>query len=160
MYNPTMLKLTPQQVANIAELSDQTLRHWRHVLPPLAGLNGYTPCFAPSDALALLIVRHFVKVMGISVSALATVSTGLFSLCRNTSWPQLSDRHLLVNIERGDVSLLTPELNIDSPAIIVPMRPFLEQLQSAWANSFPAEEQLSLQFPAMIVQHTNRVATV
>lgn len=155
----TMLKLTPQQVANVARLSDQTLRHWRHVLPPLAGLNGYTPCFAPGDALALLVVRHLVKVMGISVSALGTVSTGLFSLCRSTSWPQLADRHLLLHIERGEVSLLTREPDIDAPAILVPMRPFAEQLQAAWANSFPAEEQLSLQFPTTVVQRINWMAS-
>jgi len=158
-YNVTMLKLTPQQVANVAQLSGQTLRHWRHVLPPLAGLNGYTPCFALGDALALLVVRHLVKAMGISVSALATVSTGLFSLCRSTSWPQLADRHLLIYIERGEVSLLTREPDIAAPAILVPMRPFAKQLQAAWANSFPAEEQLSLQFPATIVQRINRMAS-
>ncbi|MNU57267.1 hypothetical protein D3C71_463860 [compost metagenome] len=155
-----MLKLTPQQVADVAQLSDQTLRHWRHVLPPLAGLNGYTPCFTPGDALALLVIRHLVKVMGISVSALAVVSTSLFSLCRSTSWPQLADRRLLVHVERGEVSLLTRDFDIDAPVIVVPMRPFAEQLQAAWANSFPAEEQLSLQFPATIVQRTNRMANV
>jgi hypothetical protein len=95
-----MLKLTPQQVAHLTQLSDQTLRHWRHVLPPLTGLNGYTPCFAPGDALALMVVRHLVKVMGISVSALSAVSTSLFSLCRSTSWPHLADQRLLVHVER------------------------------------------------------------
>lgn len=154
-----MLKLTPQQVADVAQLSDQTLRHWRHVLPPLSGLNGYTPCFAPGDALALLVIRHLVKVMGISVSALAAASSSLFSLCRTTSWPQLADRRLVIHVERGEVSLLTHELDIDSPAILIPMRPFAEQLQAAWANSFPEKEQLSLQFPATVVQRTNRAAS-
>lgn len=154
-----MLKLTPQQVADVAQVSDQTLRHWRQVLPPLTGLNGYTPCFTPGDALALLVVRHLVKVMGISVSALAAVSSGLFSLCRTTSWPHLADRQLLIHVERGEVSLLTGNPDIDAPAILVPMRPFAEQLQAAWANSFPAEEQLSLQFPTTVVQRANRMAS-
>lgn len=152
-----MLKLTPQQIANVTQLSDQTLRHWRHVLPPLSGLNGYTPCFAPGDALALMIVRYLVKVMGISVSTLSAVSISLFSLCRNTSWPQLMDRRLLVHIERGEVDLLTRDPDIDAPAILIPMRPFAEQLQAAWANSFPGEEQLSLQLPTTIVQPANRM---
>ncbi len=157
-YNDTMLKLTPQQVAQVAHLSDQTLRHWRQVLPPLAGLNGYTPCFAPGDALALLVVRHLVKVMGISVGALVAASTGLFSLCRNTSWPLLADRRLLVDVERGEVSLLTREPDLDAPAILVPMRPFAEQLQAAWASSFPALEQLPLHFPAAVVPLPPRMA--
>ncbi len=156
-YNKNMLKLTPQQVAQVAHLSDQTLRHWRQVLPPLAGLNGYTPCFAPGDALALLVVRHLVKVMGISVGALAAASTGLFSLCRNTSWPLLADRRLLVDVERGAVSLLTREPDLDAPAILVPMRPFAEQLQAAWASSFPALEQLPLHFPAAVVLRAPRM---
>jgi hypothetical protein len=153
-----MLKLTPQQVGQVAQLSDQTLRHWRQVLPPLAGLNGYTPCFTPGDALALLVVRHLVKVMGIGVGALAGASTDLFALCRNTSWPQLADRQLLVQIELGQVSMLTREPELDSPAIVVPMRAFAEQLQGAWASSFPAVEQLPLQFPAAVVSQPNRAA--
>lgn len=154
-----MLKLTPQQVASVAQLSDQTLRHWRHVLPPLTGLNGYTPCFSPGDALALLVVRHLVKVMGISVSALAPVSSSLFSLCRSTSWPQLANRQLVIHVERGDVGLLNSEPDIETPAILVPMRPFAEQLQAAWVDSFPAEDQLSLQLPATVVQRLNRMAS-
>ena len=155
-----MLKLTPQQVAQVAQLSDQTLRHWRQVLPPLEGLNGYTPCFSPGDALALLVVRHLVKVMGISVGALAAASTELFDLCRNTSWPHLADRRLLVQVERGTVRVLTSNLEPDEPAILVPMRPFAEQLQEAWASSFPPVDQLSLQFPASVISRLARTATI
>jgi hypothetical protein len=146
-----MLRLTPQQVADLAHLSDQTLRHWRCVLPPLAGLNGYTPCFTPGDALALLVLRHLVKTMGISVGALAAASIDLFSLCRSTSWPQLADRRLLVQVEQGRAILLADEPDLDTPAVLVPMRPFAEQLQAAWASSFPALEQLPLQFGAAAV---------
>lgn len=155
-----MLRLTPQQVAQVAQLSDQTLRHWRQVLPPLVGLNGYTPCFSPGDALALLIVRHLFKVMGISVGALASTSIGLFDLCRNTSWPHLSDRRLLLRVERGEVTVLTRDLELAEPAILVPMRPFAEQLQAAWASSFPPIDQLSLQFPSPVVPRPTRMAGV
>jgi hypothetical protein len=152
-----MLRLTPQQVAQVAQLSDQTLRHWRQVLPPLAGLNGYTPCFTPGDALALLVLRHLVKVMGISVGTLASASTGLFDLCRNTSWPYLAERRLLVQVERGEVSILTNDSELDDPAILIPMRPFADRLQSVWASSFSPADQLPFQFSAS-VQPTARRA--
>ena len=150
-YNENMIRLTPKQVAEVAQVSDQTLRHWRNVLPPLTGLNGYTPCFTPGDALALLVVRHLVKVMGVSVGALAGASVDLFSLCRNTSWPLLADRRLLIQIEDGKAILLTQELELHAPVVLVPMRPFAEQLQAAWASSFPALEQLPLQFGAAVI---------
>jgi hypothetical protein len=153
-----MLMLTPQQVVQVAQLSDQTLRHWRRVLPPLAGLNGYTPCFSPGDALALLVVRHLVRVMGISVGTLASASTGLFDLCRNTSWPHLSDRSLLIQVELGTVNILTRTPDLEEPAILVPMRPFAEQLQAAWASSFPPIDQLPLRFPASVVSRPARMA--
>lgn len=153
-----MLRLTPQQVAEVAQLSDQTLRHWRSVLPPLAGLNGYTPCFTPGDALALLVVRHLVKAMGISVGTLVGASTDLFSICRNTSWPHLADHHLLIQVEQGSVILLTSQPDLEAPAILVPMRPFAKQLQAAWASSLPALEQLPLQFGAAVVPRSARVA--
>jgi hypothetical protein len=155
-----MLKLTPQQVAQVAQLSDQTLRHWRRVLPPLAGLNGYTPCFAPGDALALLVIRHMVKAMGISVGALAPASTELFELCRNSSWPQLADRRLLIQVDRGSVRFLKTDQELDEPAVLMPMRPFADQLQAAWANSFPPVTQLPLQFPASVVSRPTHAASV
>lgn len=154
-----MLKLTPQQVAQVAQLSDQTLRHWRKVLPPLANLNGYTACFAPGDALALLVVRYLVKVMGIGVGALAPASVALFDLCRNTSWPHLAERRLLVRVGHGEVSILTRDVELEEPAILVPMRPFAEQLQAAWASSLPATDQLALQFPATIISRAARKAS-
>lgn len=154
----SMLRLTPAQVTQVAQLPDQTLRHWRSVLPPLAGLNGYTPCFTPGDALALLVIRHLVKVMGISVGALAAASSDLFSICRNTSWPHLADHRLLVQVEDGRVTVLSREPDLDRPAILVPMRPFAEQLQAAWASSFPNLEQLPLQFGAAVVPRPSRMA--
>ena len=154
-----MLKLTPQQVAQVAQLSDQTLRHWRQVLPPLGGLNGYTSCFSPGDALALLVVRHLVKVMGISVGALAPASTALFDLCRTTSWPQLADQRLLIHVAHGSVSVLIGDIELSEPAILVPMRPFADQLQGAWASSFPPVDQLSLQFPTSVVSRPARAAS-
>jgi hypothetical protein len=154
-----MLKLTPQQVAQVVRLSDQTLRHWRQVLPPLAGLNGYTPCFSPGDALALLVVRHLVKVMGISVGTLAAASSELFDLCRNASWPRLADRRLLIQVECGTVRILTSNLEPDEqPAILVPMRPFAEQLQGSWASSFQPVDQLWLQFPASVISRPTRAS--
>jgi hypothetical protein len=142
-----MLKLTPQQVAQLAKLTDQTLRHWRQVLPPLSGMNGYTPCFAPGDVLALLVVRHLVKVMGLGVGSLASASVGLFALCRETSWPELAHVRLLIQVEDGNVNVLTSDSNIERPAIIVPMRRFADELQAAWANSsLSLVEQLPLHF--------------
>ncbi|WP_028227248.1 MerR family transcriptional regulator [Paraburkholderia ferrariae] len=153
-----MLKLTPQQVSEVAQLPDQTLRHWRKVLPPLVGLNGYAACFSPGDALALLVVRHLVKTMGISVATLAPASTDLFSLCRSTSWPLLTDRQLIVDVQSGSVRVLDRDANFITPLIVIPMRTFAEQLQSAWASSFPSDDQLSLQFPLSIDTSPARIA--
>lgn len=153
-----MLKLTPQQVSEVAQLPDQTLRHWRKVLPPLAGLNGYAPCFSPGDALALLVIRHLVKAMGISVGTLAPASTDLFTLCRSTSWPLLTDRLLVVDVHSGSVRVLDRDASFVTPMVVIPMRAFAEQLQSTWASSFPSNDQLSLQFPLSIDTPPARIA--
>ena len=153
-----MLKLTPQQVSEVARLPDQTLRHWRKVLPPLAGLNGYAPCFSPGDALALLVMRHLVKEMGIGVAALATASTDLFALCRSTSWPLLADQSLVVDVAGGTARVFDRNGDFTSPLIVIPMRTFAEQLQAAWASSFPAGEQIPLQFPVSIDTSSARIA--
>lgn len=151
-----MLRLTPQQIFEIAELSDQTLRHWRRVLPPLAGLNGHTPCFALGDALALLVVRHLVKGMGINVSTLAPASLQLFDLCRSTNWPHLSDQSLVIQVERGAVSVLDPAIELEEPAIVVPMRTFAHQLRAAGVSS-SYSDQLPLRLPPSGVSRSARM---
>lgn len=153
-----MLRLTPQQIIEIAELSDQTLRHWRRVLPPLSGLNGHTPCFALGDALALLVVRHLVKAMGINVSTLAPASLQLFDLCRNTNWPHLSGQSLVIHVERGAVSLLDRELELEEPAIVVPMRTFADQLRAAGVTSSQSDQLPLRLLPSTVLQSARVVS--
>lgn len=150
--------LTSQQVVQGEHLSEQALRHWYQELPSLAGLNGYKPCFSLGGVLAVMVIRHLVKVMGISVGTLATVSIGLFPLCRSISWPLLVDRCILIDVKRGEVGLLTCELDFDAPVVLVPTPPFAEKQQATWVSSAPSREQLPLLFPAEVVPRIAQVA--
>lgn len=139
-------------------LSDQALRHWHQELRSLTGLNGYKPCCSLGDVLAVMVIRHLIKVIGISVGTLATVSIGLFSLCRSISWPLLVDRCILVGVERGGVGLLTCKLDFDAPVVLVPISPFAEKQLAASVNSLPSREQLPPLFPAEVIPHITHVA--
>ncbi len=152
-----MLAITLQQVLHVTGLPDQTLRHWRTTLPPLKGRNGYTACFSPSDALALLVLKQLVRDMGIAVAALKDVSVQLFAVCRSAAWRHLSDRVLAVDMLRGDVSFWDSADGVDAPLVLLPMRPLADQLQAAWAEDGPSLEQLSL-IPPTLVTTTARSA--
>lgn len=145
-----MLAITLQQVLHVTGLPDQTLRHWRNTLPPLQGRNGYTACFSPSDALALLVLKQLVRDMGIAVAALKDVSVQLFDVCRSAAWRQLADRVLAVDVLRGDVSFWDIANGVDAPLVLLPMRPLADQLQAAWVEDGPSLEQLSLIPPALV----------
>jgi hypothetical protein len=96
--------------------------------------------------------------MGVNVAAIVPASTTLFELCRKTSWPQLAERTLLLQLEKGLVTILKRSLyGLSSPAIVIPMRPFTDQLQAAWADT-SAKEQLRLTLPPTIVSRSAREA--
>lgn len=153
-----MISLTPQQISRVTGLPDQTLRHWRATLPPLQGLNGYTACFSPADALALLVIKHLVKAMGIAVASLRSAAGPLFEICRSTTWPLLADRALLIDVVRGTVELREPSSISEAtePILCVPMRHFAEELQSAWLERIPPGEQLELLPPTLLASPARR----
>lgn len=153
-----MLAITLQQILHVTGLPDQTLRHWRNTLPPLHGRNGYTACFSPSDALALLVLKQLVRDMGITVATLKGVSVQVFDLCRSAAWKHLADRVLAVDVLRGDVSFWDAMDGVNAPLVLLPMRPLADQLQSAWAEDGPSLEQLSL-IPSTLVTTTARGST-
>jgi hypothetical protein len=153
-----MVKFSPQQIQQLCDIGAETLRHWRKVLPPLAGLNGYSPCFAPSDALALLIVRHLVKHLGIEVGAIAPISTDLFNFCRHTSWISLPEHTLALDIENGSIQSLTHDWRCSSPVILAPVAPFVATLRAKLLDSDPQLDQLQLQFATDVVSKARAAA--
>ncbi len=142
-----MLRLTPAQVVGLAQVSPETLRHWRKVLAPLKGYSGRGPCFLPGDALALAIVRNLVKDMGIQVGTLSRLAPRLFEICRTTSWPMLKATVLLLRPEQGTVDARQQDARaLDQMSIVIPLGSIVDALE----RELRADDANSAQMPLRI----------
>ena len=131
LVNP--LKLTPAQFRNCLGITQETLRHWRKVLPIFQGRTGYAPVFTTGDLVAGAIVKVLKDTCGISIKKFGTHSVGLGKICNETSWTVLNNSTLVLRLHEGDSVIISAKqkpIN-DKLSISVPLAPIMEQLTQA-----------------------------
>ena len=74
------MRFNTGQVQELAGIRREQLRHWRKVLPPLAGRDGRTDVYTFGEALALAVLVALVEGLGISVSRLSACAGDVFAV--------------------------------------------------------------------------------
>ena len=157
MANP--LKLTPAQFRDSIGITQETLRHWRKVLPIFQGRSGYSPIFTTGDLVAGAIVKSLKDTCGISIKMFANHSIEIGKICNETPWTVLSSSTLILNLHDGDCFLISekhkPE--IANLSFAVPLSAIMESLtQGLLLNTDQAQHLLY--FPPSEVVSANRKA--
>ena len=152
------MKLTPGQVREVLDLSQDAFKHWKKVLPPLTGRNGYRPCFTHGDLLAMAFVRALTEDACIQVGALAAVSAALFDHCAKQSWAALERTILILELPRIRIEFVSEQVNpqVASIGIIVPCGPIISDLRERLLPSEDNVSQGSLRFPPRVVASAAR----
>ena len=86
--------------------------------------------------------RSFVR-----VGALSVIAEDLFRLCNDTSWPVLERSRMIVDLLNRRIELQPESENIDldSPALVSPLRPLVGQLRDALlTDGEPDQQRLNL----------------
>lgn len=124
------MKLTPAQFRDVLGISQETLRHWRKVLPIFAGRSGYAPVFRPGDIVAGAVVKLLKDRWGISVSAFAEQSIALGRVCNETPWTTLATGSLVMSLDVKSCRLVSEQ----SPApatelcLTIPLAPIIAEI--------------------------------
>ena len=152
------MNLTPGQVREVLRLSEETLRHWKRVLPPLRNRNGYRPCFTYGDLLALAVVKSLVEEVGLTVGALATVAEDLFTICNEIGWLSAQRAKLIVQPAAGKVELAQEQRTLKpfGTIIAVDLSGLVETLQQCLSTWHPVDSQQLLRFPPSRMQSGGR----
>ena len=147
------MKLTPGQVREVLDLSQDTFKHWKKVLPPLIGRNGYRPCFTHGDLLAMAFLRALTEDACIQVGALAAVSTTLFDHCTKQSWAALERSILILELPRIRVEFIPEQSSpqVASIGIVVPCGPIISDLRERLLMGEDDGSQGKLRFPPTAV---------
>jgi hypothetical protein len=152
------MKLSPGQIREVLELSQDTFRHWKKALPPLAGRNGYRPCFTPGDLTAMALIRALTEDAGIRIGALHAVAAGLFDYCGQHSWAELERSTLVLELASARVRFFAdahvPQL--DGIGVVVPCRPIVADLRERLLMNEEDTEQGNLRFPPTVISTDGR----
>lgn len=73
-----ILRFNTQQALDLAGIRREQFRHWKKVLPPLAGRDGRADDYSLEEIIALAILAALVLRLGIGVSHLADFAVELF----------------------------------------------------------------------------------
>ena len=150
------MKFTPGQIRDIVGISAETFRHWKRVLLPLEGRNGYQPCFTHGDILAMGIVKSVVEGAAVRVGALTDIADDLFALCNEISWTALERSVFTIDLTQRSVVRDAENLILrpTNAVIVIPCRPIVEQLRERLLAAASGDVQGQLNFPPTPVTAT------
>lgn len=152
------MRLTQAQVRQLAEVSEQTFRVWREALPPLGRRSGRGELFTLSDVVAVAAIRSLVNTYGVKIQKLAAVSPELFDACAAATLPGRTAGLLVIC---GDQVSLGPKPTalheLDAAALVVPLQPIVERVQSMIMSS-AADPQAPLPLGPTVVSRAGRRA--
>lgn len=149
-----MTQYAPRQLREITEISQETYRHWRRVLPPLSKVRGQGACYAPGDLVAVSVVRVLVSEVEMRVRGIAPMANDLFEVCRNTPWPTLERGRIDFDMQGGNITFALGSAPPPSGVlcISVPLRPITKHIQARFVDARPTDQQGTLRFPPTPLQ--------
>lgn len=142
------MKYTPAQFRDTIGISQETLRHWRRVLPIYADRIGYSPVFTISDMVVGAIIKRLRDHLGVSVSRLAHISQQLGNACDQTSWESLECSVLFLDMENQKCAVHSQSSFPDliGLQVILPLEPVLRQITDVLMQD-DENNQRNLAFP-------------
>ena len=151
------MKLTPAQFRDVLGISQETLRHWRKVLPIFSGRSGYAPIFRPGDLVAGAVIKMLKDRWGISVSAFADQSIAIGQVCNNTPWSTLAAGALVISLDDKSCELVSADAaqSVDEARLIVPLAPIVSEITRTLLQD-RSDPQQPMYFPPTEVKPARR----
>jgi len=149
------MNYSPASVMKIVGITQETLRHWRKVLFPLAKRKGRQG-FSVGDMLVLLIIKELTTTFKLQVNGLASVIPTLSDICNVIKWDSYHDKFLGINIKQQEVEVLSKSITISelsTPLILIDVNQHIMTLSRKLLES-DSVEQLELYFPPRLVSST------
>ena len=130
-------------------ISQETYRHWKAVLPPLRRDGRGGPCFSVGDLLAVAIVHRTNIACHVPASAFKAIANELFKACNSTGWLTLENKYLIIDLTRQRLQFSQVEnaTGYDTPRVVVPLRPIVEDLRDALLTASEPTAQEVLRLP-------------
>jgi hypothetical protein len=146
------MQLTPGQLKQILEISEETLRYWRKRLPGSAK-KGYSPCFTFGEVLCFRIIKELCIGFGMKISAVEPALPSLLGICGPHAWIGDSDWYVVYEPAGNTIRRMAASsvVSLKSAAIVIPVTPLVAELRKRLLND-GREEQFPLPLPPVGLQ--------
>jgi hypothetical protein len=147
------MKYSPAHIKDIGSISQETLRHWRKVLPPLAAKKGRNN-FSLGDILALLVVKDLCSSLKIKVSEIIPIAEKLFDLCNPIKWESYRDNILVYHPATKQLEIYDGILALNSvvgPAVFININMHIGKVKN-YVLGVGTNDQLEIQFAPRLVR--------
>jgi hypothetical protein len=149
MPKVTAIQFTQEQARALTGVSAETIRHWRRVVPYLAGKPGKAARFSFADVVGLAATHELVAIFGVHIASISIGVNALFQRLGCTHPAMLEDSVAVVT--PAEAWLFSVEeiegRHLHAPALIVPLEPLISGLRRQMLPIAPVAEQGALPFP-------------
>lgn len=147
------MNLTPGQLREALQLSQDAYRHWKKVLFPLEMRNGRRARFTHADLLALAIIKSLTDKIGVPVGNLDPLAQALFEACRQQSWARLERFTVLIFPDGWDLQFAPESQQAPTGRVMIsiPCGPIIADLRAALMIEQIEEVQTTFRFPLTAV---------
>lgn len=136
----------------LSGLKQETLRHWRTVLSPLAKRKG-SKCFSTGDVLALLIIKDITTTFNVQIKGIAPFAVQLFDVCNVINWINYKDKVMSINFANSSIEFVSQHTmvsDLSGPLILIDISRHIIHLKSELLGD-PSADQLEMNFPPRLV---------
>ena len=149
------IQFTQDQARALTGVSVETIRHWRKTVPYLSAKTGKVARFSFADVVGLAVTLELVSSLGVHTGTLSTGVDALFRLLAQIAPAALDGANVLIT--KADATLYKDDgrgimLSLAAPAVVVPLMPFVSQIQCRMMPVAMGPFQVPLPFPPEIVQ--------
>lgn len=137
------------QVRDTLDISVETFRHWKRVLPPFFERKKYTL----GDLLAAGVLRCLTDQCGVRAGHLSEISKAIVEVCNAGVWASLHGKTLVIDLRKNTCVLVKSARAFPFQEIVVvcPLEGIMAQIQEALSRNEPAAAQHQLRFPPIAV---------
>ncbi len=148
------IHFTQEQARTLTGVSAETIRHWRKLVPHLAGKPGKSARFTFTDVIGLAVTRELIATFGVHI---INISQGVDALFRSLSDARpTSLEGAVAMVTTTDTSLIPAsdiiEWRFAGPALAVPLDQLIGRLRRQMMPVIPAADQATLPFLPRVVR--------
>jgi hypothetical protein len=140
------MRFDTAQVLSLADITSETLRHWKRVLPPIYGRDGRSEGYTFQEVAALALIARAVHDLAVPISRFTSAAEDLFG--RVAALTHEGADEIILCVTGTEVIFAAPDRLPDADSMaIVRVNPILAALRrSVSADPQRVEAQLDLPF--------------